>query len=106
MRDESTPRRRVYSQGILMTDISFAGAMLGEEINHITSLLLYRISTSCNYPLDTKKTQPHGWVLTLKKVPDVLLLLLFTLLAFLVLFLTFRLCLIYFPGDRNGKDEK
>jgi hypothetical protein len=44
--DVGTTRRRVYSQGILMTDISLAGVMLGEAINQIMSLLLYRIFTS------------------------------------------------------------
>jgi hypothetical protein len=56
--DVSTTRRRVYSQGFLMLVSSFVGAMLGEAINLIVSVLLrssiYLIVNSCNYPPDAK----------------------------------------------------
>jgi hypothetical protein len=56
--DVNTKRRRVYSQGILMLDISFEGAMLGEAVNQIIRVTLlssiYRIFTSSNYPSDAK----------------------------------------------------
>jgi hypothetical protein len=68
--DVCTTRRRVYSQGFLMTDISFEGAMLGGAINQLISLLLrsskYRIFTSCNYPPNAKNPSLRAGI-TLQK---------------------------------------